>query len=253
MKLQGEVDYSKPTILWDLDQTLIDSAHRNNGDLDYWIKNSTLENIMNDKLLPLADVYRSMVSANIANHVCVTSREITDADYQFLLNHKLSFHKILHRGIVELELATAPCHTLKDDLCNHIDITLSYMFGNGVIAFDDNSKNLEMYERRGYDTYDAVHLNNELRKTTMSDRYIFVLHDLTGNQMKNPLAVIDTTEMVAVGRSNLSGVYRIVKSTKIKTETSSPEEVVYADQGISISNGKCHLIGKDEIKAFTQI
>jgi hypothetical protein len=122
-----------------------------------------------------------------------------------------------------------------------------------VIAIDDNHKNLEMYSNRGYDAIDSTILNDKLRETEMAERYIFVLNDLTGNQMKNPLAVIDTTNMVAVGRDNLSGIFRIVKSTKLMTESSTTENNEYADYGVSISNGKVSLIGKDEINAFSQI
>lgn len=249
MKLLGDVDHSAPTIIWDLDQTLIDSSHRNTGDLEHWIAHSTVENIMKDSLLPMASVYRSMVESKLFNHICMTSRELTIADHQFLRTHNLQFHIILHRGIVDCNHSKQPCHLLKDELCNHIDINLS----NCVIAIDDNHKNLEMYSARGYDAIDATILNDKLRETEMNERYIFVLNDLTGNQMKNPLAVIDTTNMVAVGRDNLNGVFRIVKSTKLMTESSTTENKEYADYGLSISNGKVSLIGKDEIKAFQQI
>jgi hypothetical protein len=249
MRLLGDFDFSSPTIIWDLDQTLIDSSHRNTGDLVHWITHSTAENIMKDSLLPIVTVYRSMVESTLFNHICMTSRELTNADHQFLRTHNLQFHSILHRGIVEYEYSKLPCHLLKDSLCNHINITLS----NCVIAIDDNHKNLEMYSNRGYDAIDSTILNDKLRETEMAERYIFVLNDLTGNQMKNPLAVIDTTNMVAVGRDNLNGVFRIVKSTKLMTETSTTENSEYVDYGVSISNGKVSLIGKDEIKAFSQI
>jgi hypothetical protein len=235
--------------LWDLDQTLIDSSHRNNGDLGYWIQNSVGHMIRKDSLLPLVGVYKILRNYPRTTHICVTSRELTDHDYEFLQVNDLTFHEILHRGLVEDELSKSPCHLLKDELCNHIDITLA----DHVIAIDDNHKNLEMYSARGYDAIDSTILNDKLRETEMSERYIFVLHDLTGNQMKNPLAVIDTTNMVAVGRDNLNGVFRIVKSTKLMTESSTTENNEYADYGVSISNGKVSLIGKDEIKAFSQI
>jgi hypothetical protein len=199
--------------------------------------------------LPLVDVYKILRNYPRTTHICVTSRELTDHDYEFLQVNDLTFHEILHRGLVEDELSKSPCHLLKDELCNHIDITLA----DHVIAIDDNHKNLEMYSARGYDAIDSTILNDKLRETEMSERYIFVLHDLTGNQMKNPLAVIDTTNMVAVCRDNLNGVFRIVKSTKLMTESSTAENKEYADYGVSISNGKVSLIGKDEIKAFSQI
>ena len=69
MKLLGDFDHSAPTVIWDLDQTLIDSSHRNTGDLAHWIEHSTVEHIMKDSLLPMVSVYRSMVASKIFNHI----------------------------------------------------------------------------------------------------------------------------------------------------------------------------------------
>ena len=62
-----ELDDIKPEYLvvaFDLDHTLVNASHRGrrdkdgNWDLEYWIENSVLKNIMKDRLLPLVDVYR---------------------------------------------------------------------------------------------------------------------------------------------------------------------------------------------------
>lgn len=82
----------KRIVVWDLDETIIDSAHRtpNNPDgtlnLQAYFANKTRENIMRDSLLPLIRVYRAMNRAENYFVIC-TARSMNQDDYDFLEVH----------------------------------------------------------------------------------------------------------------------------------------------------------------------
>ena len=86
--------------IFDLDGTVIDSSHRRsyNPDgtlnIDEWRRNSTRDNIMRDKLLPLASIMRELIHAKEMVAIC-TARVLRDADYDFL-----SLHGIMPRIII---------------------------------------------------------------------------------------------------------------------------------------------------------
>ena len=81
--------------IFDLDGTVIDSSHRAlaNADgsmnLDFWRENSTAEMVAKDKLLPLADGWRSLVGDSRHQIVVMTARVMGEADYDFLINNGL--------------------------------------------------------------------------------------------------------------------------------------------------------------------
>ena len=81
--------------IFDLDGTVIDSSHRAlaNADgsinLDFWRENSTPEMIAKDKLLPLANGWRSIAGDSRHQIVVMTARVIGEADYDFLINNGL--------------------------------------------------------------------------------------------------------------------------------------------------------------------
>ena len=81
--------------IFDLDGTVIDSSHRAlaNADgsinLEHWRENSTPEMIAKDKLLPLADGWRSLVGDRRHKIVVMTARVMGGDDYHFLIEHGL--------------------------------------------------------------------------------------------------------------------------------------------------------------------
>ena len=94
----------KKISIWDLDGTVICSAHRYRNlpcgttiDLDYWIKNSVPEKIKLDKLLPLA----TMMQANIADPECYTvvctARVCQQADYDYVHDNIGQVNKFISR------------------------------------------------------------------------------------------------------------------------------------------------------------
>jgi len=147
--------------IFDLDCTLIDSSHRINEfgdftqgiDIDYWIENSTLENVMKDKLLPLVDLFYEFNKTNFTN-IAVTAREMFAADYEFLEKHGLHFHMVLHReDSKELD------HILKEK-------KLQELFDSGdyipFLAFDDKESNLDIFRKFGFKCFNALEMNKQI-------------------------------------------------------------------------------------------
>ena len=144
--------------VFDLDCTLIDSSHRINStgnpddglDLDYWVDNSTLENIMKDKILPLVDVFHEFSKTNFTN-IAVTARNMTEGDYEYLKHHDLHFDMILHRGdSQELD------HILKE---RKLDKLFAESDLKPFLAFDDKEDNLDIFKQFGFTCINALDIN----------------------------------------------------------------------------------------------
>lgn len=95
----------KNILIFDLDETVINSAHRtpNNPDgtlnLAAYIEKHTPENVAKDTLLPLARVMREAYAKG--DYVIVlTARDMQECDYRFLRDHGLRYHKIMSRDQV---------------------------------------------------------------------------------------------------------------------------------------------------------
>lgn len=150
----------KLVIAWDLDGTLIEPSSERykitNGvfDIDYWIEHSTEEFIMKDKLLPVADIYYAYKKSGFTQ-ICVTARDINDADRKFLDKHGLEFDFMLHRGdSKELD------HILKSKKLEE------FFNEHGLIPFeywDDKQQNLEVAEKFGFRTFHATYMNEKLK------------------------------------------------------------------------------------------
>ena len=89
--------------IFDLDHTVIDSSHRQltrpdgSLDLDAWRDNCTAEMISRDKLLPLANVMRS-VFANGHTVIICTARVMSPHDIAFLKANNLRYNALLSRA-----------------------------------------------------------------------------------------------------------------------------------------------------------
>lgn len=141
--------------IFDLDMTLIDSSHRQGSTLEYWIENSTRENIFLDKLMPISNIFFELDKTNFTN-IAVTAREMSIHDFDFLLYHNINFKMILHRGSSK-EL---------DEVLKRSK--LQELFESGFykpfLAFDDKQENLQVFEEFGFKTFDAKLLNKDLKK-----------------------------------------------------------------------------------------
>lgn len=99
----GNKSKMKNVVIFDLDETVIDSRHRtpNNADgtlnLAAYLEMQTPENIAKDTLLPLANVMKQR--RKMGDYIIVlTARGMSEADYQFLADNGLEYNKILSRN-----------------------------------------------------------------------------------------------------------------------------------------------------------
>lgn len=97
---------AKQITIFDLDGTVIDSAHRtpNNADgtlnLPAYMAKHTPENVARDTLLPLARVIRSAYNRG-AYVIILTARDMKACDYEYLAAHNIPSHKIMSRDKVK--------------------------------------------------------------------------------------------------------------------------------------------------------
>ena len=152
-------------VIFDLDGTVIDSTHRQatkadgSLDLDHWFENNTVDKIMADSLLPLADSMRDLMAAGHKIVVC-TARAIQPADKLFLAINRLAYDALLHREIGNME----------SDASLKIRLIEEYFIGQGfdsaadakAIMFDDNLKVIDAMLSIGIKCYNATHVNARL-------------------------------------------------------------------------------------------
>lgn len=97
---------TKTTLIFDLDETVINSLHRtpNNPDgtlnLDAYRAKHNRKNVFKDSLLPLARVMRKAKKAGY-HIVILTARDMAKFDYDYLKFHKLDADLILSRNIAD--------------------------------------------------------------------------------------------------------------------------------------------------------
>ena len=154
--------------IWDLDGTVIDSSHRYstlaNGDIDLprWIADNTRENIANDSLLPLARLMRSNYRQGDIVIIC-TARVLGVWDHVFLADHGIKAHFILSRALGDnrgdAEMKRSKLVALFSDL----KVPFARWTRNATF-YDDNMGVLEMAEKMGIRTKNAVQLNLQLTK-----------------------------------------------------------------------------------------
>ena len=131
----------KNVVIFDLDETVIDSRHRtpNNPDgtlnLSAYLKLQTPENIAKDTLLPLANVMKQR-KAKGDYIIVLTARGMSDADYKYLADNGLEYNKILSRNNI-----TQKHYNLKDGEYKALHIkkflNLKQFKNANVIMFDD--------------------------------------------------------------------------------------------------------------------
>jgi len=152
--------------IFDLDGTVIDSSHRQNTrpdgslDLAHWIENNTVEKILADSLLPLAEKMRSVRSTKDTVAV-ITARVIQDADLAFLKRNNLKFDYLYSRA----QGNNSPDDLLKKrailKLARKLQRSMNWMRKNAIF-FDDNLEVLGMMESMGIKTVNATLANERL-------------------------------------------------------------------------------------------
>lgn len=128
----------KPTLIFDLDETVIDSAHRtpNNPDgtlnLDAYRAMHSRKNVFKDKLLPLARVMRKAKKMGYPV-VILTARDMANFDYDFLRFHNLDADLILSRD------KATPAHYNFSDGDYKAEFIRLYNLHNAIMI-DDSAK-----------------------------------------------------------------------------------------------------------------
>ena len=150
--------------IFDLDGTVIDSSHRQNTrpdgslDLAHWIENNTVDKILADSLLPLAEKMREVRSDTVA---VITARVIQDADLAFLKRHNLKFDYLFSRA----QGNSSPDDLLKRRailrLAAKMNKSIAWMRKNAVF-FDDNLAVLDIMASMGIKTINATLANERL-------------------------------------------------------------------------------------------
>ena len=152
--------------IFDLDHTVVDSSHRQltsvDGSLDLqnWIANCTKEKILADKVLPIAKIMRSAYRNGHTVIIC-TARVLSVWDHVFLADNNLRSHAILSRAKGDDRLD----HEMKRDLLlkhfKSLKIPVARWTRNAVF-YDDNQGVLDMANKLGISTRDALTLNKQL-------------------------------------------------------------------------------------------
>lgn len=150
------------TVIFDLDDTVLSSKHRqkyfDNGDLDlnHWREFSTYENIMQDKTLPLANVWREMYNKGF-KIIVLTARVMGAADFHVLEKHGLKYHKMLSRNGISTQHfnLTDSLYKLRHVKKAKIDVKTSIMF-------DDNAKVKSVLREHGLKVLCAHKINKKL-------------------------------------------------------------------------------------------
>jgi len=150
--------------IFDLDQTVIDSTHRQltkaDGSLDlaHWRENCTRQKIMADTLLPLARTMRGALENCPERVIICTARVLSHWDIIFLVKHGLLASVILSRP----EGDTTPDAELKTRLlkqhCQKVGITWA-RFTRSAYMFDDNVNVLAEMKSHGMHTINAINAN----------------------------------------------------------------------------------------------
>jgi hypothetical protein len=157
--------------IWDLDGTVIDSSHRYstlpNGDIDLprWIADNTRANIEQDTLLPLARLMQSNHRQGDIVIIC-TARVLGVWDHCFLADHGIKAQFILSRALGDnrgdAEMKRQKLLALFADL----KIPFARWTRNATF-YDDNQGVLDMAEKLGIRTRNAVQLNFKLKRASL--------------------------------------------------------------------------------------
>lgn len=128
----------KTTLIFDLDETVIDSKHRtpNNPDgtlnLPAYMAGHFHKNVFRDKLLPLARTMRNAKKAGYSI-VILTARDMKRCDY-----HYLNFHGLHADLILSRDKATAEHYNMNDGAYK-----AKFIIDNGLqhgVMIDDSPK-----------------------------------------------------------------------------------------------------------------
>lgn len=155
----------KRIVVWDLDETIVDSAHRtpNHDDgtlnLSKYFELKTRENIMRDTFHPLVRVFNSLNREENYVVIC-TARTVNQDDLDFLAANNLHYHSIRYRPSTG-KMAMAKDSHLKTMHLRRL-MALRQFRGLPVVMFDDAKPVIAAMRKIGIVCLNAVKVNARL-------------------------------------------------------------------------------------------
>ena len=143
--------------IFDLDDTTINSQHRQGETLADWIALNTPENVARDSLLPLADSWKT-IDQSRDDVVIMTSRVIADADLAFLAGAGLRYRFIYSRPMGSM----IPCGQLKAAMVRQCARDLGWSLARltkQAYMFDDSGEVREALTAMGVRCYNPISYN----------------------------------------------------------------------------------------------
>ena len=140
--------------IFDLDDTTVDSSHRQGAILDEWKRLNTPANIAMDKPMALAHTLRWAKKNPRHTTMICTSRVLGDADVDWLHKHDMLADYILHRA----EGDNTPCGWLKLKALNNWRKRKGLTwrgFTEDAVIYDDNEEVLHVLGNAGLPVVDA--------------------------------------------------------------------------------------------------
>lgn len=157
----------KNVIIFDLDETIINSKHRtpNNPDgtlnLAGYIEKHTKDNVEKDTLLPLVNIIRDRFN-NGDYIIILTARDMSFWDYKYLYDNNIPYHCIMSRD----QCKTEKHYKMRDGEYKQKWIksflNLKQFQGKPVIMFDD-AKPVKSVLRKIFPVLCAIKINLKLK------------------------------------------------------------------------------------------
>ena len=156
-------------ILWDLDNTIVNSLHRSrhneDGSLDigYFNSYAVPDNVNRDHLIyPMVDLVKYFMNRSDCYNIVITSRFRGDQDKDFFDKRGLFFDDFLYRGHalmgekIMLKNVLSDFQ-LKDLLLEEYLKSSKFELGFG---FDDKPENLKVFADKGFTPFNANDINH---------------------------------------------------------------------------------------------
>ena len=149
--------------IFDLDETVIDSHHRQGETLAEWIALNTPENVAKDTLLPLASQMKAAYKNGDVVTVC-TSRVLSAHDFESFRSLGLRFDNLLARTLLDgNEAAGSLKLRLLQGLAKRQNVSWR-QFCRTAIMFDDNQDVKETLNRNGLKCFCPINYNSRNKK-----------------------------------------------------------------------------------------
>ena len=149
--------------IFDLDETVIDSHHRQGETLAEWIALNTPENVAKDTLLPLASQMKAAYKNGDVVTVC-TSRVLGAADFASFRALGLRFDNLLARTLLDGNEAPGTLKLrLLQGMAKRQNISWR-QFCRTAIMFDDNQDVKETLNRNGLKCFCPINYNSRNKK-----------------------------------------------------------------------------------------